>query len=69
VAGTGAAALPSNPANRSSTGRPDLVRPRPWQLAALVAALAAAAAAGHLPGGTGERTVVVTMHHSRFQPA
>jgi uncharacterized cupredoxin-like copper-binding protein len=48
------------------------VRPRPWQLAALIAALAALAAlaaAGHLPGGTGERTVVVTMHHSRFQPA
>jgi uncharacterized cupredoxin-like copper-binding protein len=51
------------------------VRPRPWQLAvvlvAVVAAtaLAAVAATGHLPGGAGERTVVVTMHHSHFQPS
>jgi uncharacterized cupredoxin-like copper-binding protein len=33
------------------------------------AVLAAVAAAGRLPGGDGERTVVVTMHHSHFQPA
>jgi uncharacterized cupredoxin-like copper-binding protein len=51
------------------------VRPRTWQLAAVAvlfgvaAALAAAAVAGPRPGGTGGRTVVVTMHHSRFQPA
>jgi uncharacterized cupredoxin-like copper-binding protein len=51
-----------------------LVRPRPWQLAIVVAVggaavLAAVAAAGQLPGGDEERTVVVTMHHSHFQPA
>ena len=49
------------------------MRPRPWQLAAVAvlvgaAALAAAAVAGPRPGGP-ERTVVVTMHHSRFEPA
>jgi uncharacterized cupredoxin-like copper-binding protein len=51
------------------------VRPRPWQLAAVAvlfgaaAALAAAAMAGPRPaGGPGERTVVVTMHHSHFEP-
>jgi uncharacterized cupredoxin-like copper-binding protein len=49
------------------------VRPRPWQLAAIAllfgaaAALAAAAVAGPRPGGS-ERTVVVTMRHSHFQP-
>jgi uncharacterized cupredoxin-like copper-binding protein len=51
------------------------VRPRPWRLAAAAvlfaaaAALAAAAVAGPRPGGGTERTVVVTMHHSHFQPA
>jgi uncharacterized cupredoxin-like copper-binding protein len=49
------------------------MRARPWQLAVVVAACGAAAlAAGRAtgPGGGGaERTVVVTMHHSRFQPA
>jgi uncharacterized cupredoxin-like copper-binding protein len=47
------------------------VRPRPWQLALVAAAaLAGAAAAGSgLGSGAAERTVVVTMHHSRFQPA
>jgi uncharacterized cupredoxin-like copper-binding protein len=48
------------------------MRPRPWQLALAVAACAAAAlavwAGGSLAGG-GERTVVVTMRHSRFEPA
>jgi uncharacterized cupredoxin-like copper-binding protein len=50
------------------------VRPRPWQLAAVAilfgaaAALAATALAGPWPGGAGERTVVVTMHHSHFEP-
>ena len=50
------------------------MRPRPWQLATVAvlfgvaAALAAAAVAGPRPGA-GERTVVVTMHHSHFQPA
>ena len=49
------------------------MRPRPWQLAAIAllfgaaAALAAAAVAGSRPGGS-ERTVVVTMRHSHFQP-
>ena len=51
------------------------MRPRPWRLAAVAvlfgaaAALAAVAVAGPRPGGGNERTVVVTMHHSRFQPA
>jgi uncharacterized cupredoxin-like copper-binding protein len=51
------------------------VRPRPWRLAAVAvllgaaAVLAAAAVAAPRPGGGTERTVVVTMHHSRFQPA
>ena len=49
------------------------MRPRPWQLAVVVAgaaaALAAVAAAGPGAGGGTDRTVVVTMHHSRFQPA
>jgi uncharacterized cupredoxin-like copper-binding protein len=51
------------------------VRPRPWRLAAAVvlfgaaAALAAAAVAGPRPGGGTERTVLVTIHHSHFQPA
>ena len=51
------------------------MRPRPWQLAVVLvavgaaAALAAVAAAGPGAGGGTDRTVVVTMHHSRFQPA
>ena len=51
------------------------MRPRSWRLAAAAvlfgaaAALAAAAVAGPRPGAGTERTVVVTMHHSRFQPA
>jgi uncharacterized cupredoxin-like copper-binding protein len=48
------------------------MRPRTWQLALAMAACAAATlvvwAAGSLAGG-GERTVVVTMRHSRFEPA
>jgi uncharacterized cupredoxin-like copper-binding protein len=50
------------------------VRPRPWQLAAVAvlfgaaATLAAAAVVGPRPGGGTERTVVVTMHHSHFEP-
>ena len=49
------------------------MRPRPWQLAVVLAACGAAAlvaawSAGSLAGG-GERTVVVTMRHSRFEPA
>jgi len=49
------------------------MRPRPWQVAVvsalcLAGALVAARPAGD-PAGRGEdRTVVVTMHHSRFQP-
>ena len=44
------------------------MRSRPWQLAAVAAACAAVLVA--MPGGgAGERTVVVTMHHSRFLPA
>jgi uncharacterized cupredoxin-like copper-binding protein len=47
------------------------MRPRPWQLAAVLAAavLVAAWAATSRAGGGDERTVVVTMHHSRFEPA
>jgi uncharacterized cupredoxin-like copper-binding protein len=49
------------------------MRPRPWQLAVVLAAFAAAAlgagwSATSRAGG-GERTVVVTMRHSRFEPA
>jgi uncharacterized cupredoxin-like copper-binding protein len=49
------------------------MRPRPWQLAVVLVACGAAAlvavwSAGPLAGG-GERTVVVTMRHSRFEPA
>jgi uncharacterized cupredoxin-like copper-binding protein len=51
-----------------------MVRMRPWQLALAVvacvsAALVAARATGPAAGDEGDRTVVVTMHHSRFQPA
>jgi uncharacterized cupredoxin-like copper-binding protein len=50
------------------------MRPRPWRLAAvlvLVAAggLAVRVAAGAAAGDGPDRTVVVTMHHSRFEPA
>ena len=46
------------------------MRPRPWQLAVVLAAavLVATWAAASRAGG-GARTVVVTMHHSRFEPA
>ena len=50
------------------------MRPRPWQVAVVVVACAAAAlvavrATGSRAGDGPERTVVVTMHHSRFEPA
>ena len=50
------------------------MRPRPWQLAVVVAACGAAVlvagrATGSGAGGGPDRTVVVTMHHSRFEPA
>lgn len=50
------------------------MRARPWQLAVVVAACGAAVlvagrATGSGAGGGPDRTVVVTMHHSRFQPA
>ena len=49
------------------------MRPRPWQLAAVAVACAAAllvaTRAGSRAGDGPERTVVVTMHHSRFSPA
>jgi uncharacterized cupredoxin-like copper-binding protein len=45
------------------------VRPRPWQLAAVFAAATLVAVAAAWPrAGTGERMVVVTMHHSHFEP-
>jgi uncharacterized cupredoxin-like copper-binding protein len=52
-----------------------MARPRPWQLAVVLVACGAAAlvavrAAEVRRAGDGpERTVVVTMHHSRFEPA
>jgi uncharacterized cupredoxin-like copper-binding protein len=52
-----------------------VVRTRPWQLAAIVAVAAGVAAVpvalvagGSRAAGT-DRTVVVTMHHSHFEPA
>ena len=49
------------------------MRPRPWQLAAVAiacaAALLVATRAGSRAGDGPDRTVVVTMHHSRFAPA
>jgi uncharacterized cupredoxin-like copper-binding protein len=49
------------------------MRPRPWQLAVVLAACGAAALVTVWPAGSraggGERTVVVTMCHSRFEPA
>jgi len=51
-----------------------MMRMRPWQLAVVgvacgAAALVAVRATGSLAGAGPERTVVVTMHHSRFEPA
>ena len=49
------------------------MRPRPVWLAAVLVLVAAAAlavrAAGSAAGDGPDRTVVVTMHHSRFEPA
>jgi uncharacterized cupredoxin-like copper-binding protein len=50
------------------------MRPRPWQLAVAMvvcgaAALVALWSAGSRAGDGGARTVVVTMRHSRFEPA
>jgi uncharacterized cupredoxin-like copper-binding protein len=51
------------------------MRPRPWQFAVVAVAcvaapLVAACATGVGRAGDGpDRTVVVTMHHSRFEPA
>jgi uncharacterized cupredoxin-like copper-binding protein len=49
------------------------MRPRTWQLAVVLVACAAAALVAAWPAGSraggGERTVVVTMRHSRFEPA
>jgi uncharacterized cupredoxin-like copper-binding protein len=50
------------------------MRTRPWQLVAVVALASAGAVAWlHGPfaraGAVGDRTVVVTMRHSRFEPA
>jgi len=48
------------------------VRPPTWRLAAAAVCAAAAlvaVAAAWPRAGTGERTVVVTMHHSHFEPA
>jgi uncharacterized cupredoxin-like copper-binding protein len=50
------------------------MRQRPWRLAVVVvaccaAALAAVRATGSRAGDGPERTVVVTMRHSRFEPA
>ena len=50
------------------------MRPRPWQVAGVVAvclagALVAVRATGSRAGDGLDRTVVVTMHHSRFEPA
>jgi uncharacterized cupredoxin-like copper-binding protein len=50
-----------------------MVRMRPWQLAVVLVACAAAPvavrAAGTGAGDGPDRTVVVTMHHSRFEPS
>jgi uncharacterized cupredoxin-like copper-binding protein len=45
------------------------MRPRPWQLALVGVACGAAVLVAARAGGPPERTVVVTMHHSRFEPA
>jgi uncharacterized cupredoxin-like copper-binding protein len=45
------------------------MRPRPWHVAVVaVLALAGGLAALGAAGGEPARTVVVTMHHSKFQP-
>jgi uncharacterized cupredoxin-like copper-binding protein len=51
-----------------------MVRMRPWQLAVVVVACGAAAlvavrATGSRAGDGPERMVVMTMHHSRFEPS
>jgi uncharacterized cupredoxin-like copper-binding protein len=51
-----------------------MVRLRPWQLAVVMVACGAAVlvalrATGSRAGDAPDRTVVVTMHHSRFEPA
>ena len=45
------------------------MRPRPWQLALVGVACGAAVLVAARTGDPPERTVVVTMHHSRFEPA
>jgi uncharacterized cupredoxin-like copper-binding protein len=49
------------------------MRPRPWQLAVVLVACGAVALVAAWPAGSRaggeERTVVVTMRHSRFEPA
>jgi uncharacterized cupredoxin-like copper-binding protein len=49
------------------------MRPRPWLLATVLVLVAAAAlavrAAGSAAGDGPDRTVIMTMHHSRFEPA
>ena len=45
------------------------MRPRPWHLAAVAAlTLAGGLTLLHAAAGQATQTVVVTMHHSRFQP-
>ena len=45
------------------------MRPRPWQLALVGVACGAVVLVAARTGDPPERTVVVTMHHSRFEPA
>jgi uncharacterized cupredoxin-like copper-binding protein len=45
------------------------MRPRTWQLALVGVACGAAVLVAARTGDPPERTVVVTMHHSRFSPA
>ena len=56
--------------NRSDAARVQPgMRPRPWQIAVVgLLALAGGPAAACAAAGPATRTVVVTMHHSRFQP-
>jgi uncharacterized cupredoxin-like copper-binding protein len=44
------------------------MRPRPWHLAVVAVLTLAGGLALLRAGGDATRTVVVTMHHSRFQP-